>query len=247
MSSVIVTGAASGMGRAVSERFAGRGVGVLAVDLDGERLEQLRGELGDAVQTVTADVTLEEDVRRYADAAREHFGAVDGFFNNAGIAGYRKSIVDLPVAEWEAAMRVNLLSAFMGLKYVIPLLERPGGSVVTTSSIAAIKAEFDRSDYVVSKLAVIGLTKTAAAEHGSDGLRFNCICPGPTETPMMAEHERWVGEDVERVRSEIAAMNPMGRYAQPEEIASLVDFLLLGDSAYITGTAIPIDGGYLAV
>jgi NAD(P)-dependent dehydrogenase (short-subunit alcohol dehydrogenase family) len=247
MRSVIVTGAASGMGKAVCERLAGQEVAVLGVDVDAEGLERLHGELGDALVPVVADLTLEDDVRGYSEAARERFGVVDGFFNNAGIAGYRKSIVDLPVAEWEAAMRVNLLSAFMGLKYVIPLLKRPGGSVVTTSSIAAIKAERDRSDYVVSKLAVIGLTKTAAAEHGGEGLRFNCICPGPTETPMMAEHERWVGDDVERVRSEIAAGNPMGRYAKPSEIASLVDFLLLGDSAYITGAALPIDGGYLAV
>lgn len=247
MKSVIVTGAASGMGRACVERFAADGVGVVAVDLDGDGLETLRGEVEGRVETVTADVSVEADVARYADAAREAFGTVDGFFNNAGIAGFRKSIVDLPVTEWETAMRINLLSAFMGLKYVIPLLRRPGGSVVTTSSIAAIKAEFDRSDYVVSKLAVIGLTKTAAAENGKEGLRFNCICPGPTETPMIEEHERWVGEDVAQVRSEIAAMNPMGRYAKPSEIASLVSFLLLGDSGYITGAAIPIDGGYLAV
>jgi NAD(P)-dependent dehydrogenase (short-subunit alcohol dehydrogenase family) len=247
LKSVIITGAASGMGRACAEKFSADGVGVIAVDRDADGLDALRGEISGTVETVVADLTVEADVVRYAQVAAETFGSVDGFFNNAGIAGFRKSIVDLPVAEWEAAMRVNLLSAFMGLKYVIPLLRRPGGSVVTTSSIAAIKAEFDRSDYVVSKLAVIGLTKTAAAEHGKDGLRFNCICPGPTETPMMAEHERWVGEDVASVHEQIAAMNPMGRYAKPAEIASLVSFLLLGDSAYITGTAIPIDGGYLAV
>jgi NAD(P)-dependent dehydrogenase (short-subunit alcohol dehydrogenase family) len=145
-------------------------------------------------------------------------------------------------------MAVNLDAAFLGIKHVIPLLRRPGGSVVTTSSISAVKAEVDRADYVVSKAGVIGLSKTAAAEHGRDGLRFNCIVPGPIDTPMMAEHEQWVDAGaVEQVRAQIQGGNPLGRYGKPEEIAALVEFLLLGESGYVTGTAIPIDGGYLAV
>jgi NAD(P)-dependent dehydrogenase (short-subunit alcohol dehydrogenase family) len=247
MTSVIVTGAGSGIGRATVQRLAGKGVHVLAVDRDGARLDALQSDTTGRVETVTADVTQEDDVRRYAAAARDAFDVVDGFFNNAGVAGARKAIVELPVVEWEATMRVNLLAAFMGLKHVIPLLRRPTGSVVTTSSISAVKAEPARSDYVVSKAAVIGLTKTAAAEHGAEGLRFNCICPGPIDTPMMAEHERWVGGDLDQTRNEIAGGNPMSRYGRPEEVAALVDFLLLGESSYITGTAIPIDGGYLAI
>lgn len=245
MSTVIVTGAASGMGRAVVERLAAREVAVVAVDRDADRLEAL-GDVEGQIHPVVADVTSEDDVRRYAQAAAE-LGVVDGFFNNAGVAGARQSIVDVTVADWDATMKVNLVAAFMGMKYVIPFLRRPGGSVVTTSSIAAIRAEPGRSDYVVSKAAVIALTKTAAAEYGGEGLRFNCICPGPIDTPMMAEHERWVGADIEEVRADIVGGNPMGRYGRPEEVAALVDFLLLGESEFITGGAISIDGGYLAV
>lgn len=248
MSSVIVTGAASGMGRATVLRLAAKGVGVLAVDRDAERLEQLEGEARGRLETVAADVTSEQDVRRYASAASEVFGTIDGFFNNAGVAGARLPIVEMPLESWRITMAVNLDAAFLGIKYVTPLLRRPGGSVVSTSSISAVKAEVDRADYVVSKAAVIALTKTAAAEHGAEGLRFNCICPGPIDTPMMAEHERWAAPgEPERTRTQITGANPMGRYGQPEEVAALVDFLLLGESTYITGAAIPIDGGYLAI
>jgi NAD(P)-dependent dehydrogenase (short-subunit alcohol dehydrogenase family) len=248
MSTAIVTGAASGMGRATVLRLAAKGVGVLAVDRDAARLDALKAEAGGRVETVTADVTREQDVQRYAAAAQDLFGAVDGFFNNAGIAGARLPIAEMGFEDWRRTMAVNLDAAFLGMKHVIPLLRRPGGSVVTTSSIAAIRAEVARADYVVSKAAVIALTKTAAAENGAEGLRFNCICPGPIDTPMMAEHEQWVdAAAVERVRAEITGKNPMGRYGTPEEVAALVDFLLLGESAYVTGTAIPIDGGYLAI
>lgn len=248
MSAVIVTGAASGMGRAVVRRLAAKGVALLAVDRDASGLDALRAEAGGRVETAVADVTREQDVRAYADAARAAFGTVDGFFNNAGVAGARLPIAELPFDAWRRTMAVNLDAAFLGLKHVIPLLRRPGGSVVTTSSIAAVKAEPARADYVVSKAAVIGLCKTAAAEHGAEGLRFNCIAPGPIDTPMMAEHEQWVDAGaVDEVRAQIQGSNPMGRYGTPEEVAALVEFLLLGESAYVTGTAIPIDGGYLAV
>lgn len=247
MSAVIVTGAASGMGLATVQRLAGRGVGVVAVDLDPEGLEALASSVDGGVHTVVADVANEDHVRRYVDVAREAFGAVDGLFNNAGITGPRKGIVDLSVDEWHLTMGVNLLAPLLGMKHVIPLLRRPGGSVVTTSSVAAVKAEPNRADYVVSKAAVIALTKTAAAEHGAEGLRFNCILPGPIDTPMMAEHETFVDPDVEAARTLIAGLTTLKRYGKPEEIAALVDFLLLGESTYMTGAAVYVDGGYLAI
>jgi NAD(P)-dependent dehydrogenase (short-subunit alcohol dehydrogenase family) len=248
MVSVIITGAASGIGRATALRLAARGVAVLAVDRDAQRLETLETDTVGEVVTAVADVTRERDVRAYVQRARERFGTVDGFFNNAGVAGARQPIVDLTLADWSTTMSINLGASFLGIKHVTPILRRPGGSVVSTSSIAAVKAEVDRADYVVSKAAVIALSKVAAAEHSGEGLRFNCICPGPIDTPMMAEHELWVDPaEAERARRQITGANPMGRYGQPEEVAALVDFLLLGESRYITGTAIPIDGGYLAV
>jgi NAD(P)-dependent dehydrogenase (short-subunit alcohol dehydrogenase family) len=246
MASVVVTGAASGIGRALVRRLAGRGVQVLAIDRDEDGLDSVLRHVGDAGHGVVADVTKEEDVLRYAGVAGETFGRVDGFFNNAGVAGARQSIVAMPFESWTKTLAINLDAAFLGIKYMVPLLRRPGGSVVTTSSVSAYRAEPARVDYTVSKLGVIGLSSTAAAEHGADGLRFNCVCPGQIDTPMMAEHERWVdASDTDRVRREISARNPMNRYGTPEEVAALVDFLLLGESHFITGAAIPVDGGFL--
>jgi NAD(P)-dependent dehydrogenase (short-subunit alcohol dehydrogenase family) len=248
MSTVIVTGAASGMGRAAVNHLAEKGVDVLAVDRDAERLEQLRSEVAGNVVPVVADVTVEEDVRAYADAAREAFGTVDGFFNQAGITGARQPIVELSLEAWRHTVAVNLDAVFLGLKHVIPLLRRPGGAVVTTSSISAYRAEVKRADYVATKAAVIGLTQTAAAEHGPEGLRFNCIVPGPIDTPMMAEHESWVDASAtDEVRAQIEGMNALRRYGTTTEIAELVEFLLLGPSTYITAAAIPVDGGFLAI
>jgi NAD(P)-dependent dehydrogenase (short-subunit alcohol dehydrogenase family) len=182
-------------------------------------------------------------------ARAEQLGPVSFFFNNAGVEGVHKTIVDTSADEWDRVMAINLRSVFLGLKYVLPAIKRTGGgSIVNTGSILSLKGAVGRSDYVVSKHALIGLTRCAAAEHAIDGIQVNCICPGPIETPLMDRSERLINPDdpgFERRRLQEAT--PMARYGRPEEIAETVAFLLSGRVPYLTGAFFAIDGGIMTV
>lgn len=252
----VVTGAGSGIGRAVTLRLAAAGARVLAVDLRRDAAEavadeakSVASEAGGQVAAHEADVTDAEQVRGYAERAVAEFGNLRLFHNNAGVEGVHKDIADTSEDEWHAIMAINLHSLFYGLKYVLPRIkDAGGGAVVNTGSILSFKAAPGRSDYVVSKHAVLGLTRSAASEHAKDGIKVNCICPGPIETPLMERSERLVNPDdpgFERRRFEEGT--PIGRYGAPEEVAELVAFLMSPRVPYMTGAAVTIDGGILAV
>ncbi|MBM7245214.1 SDR family oxidoreductase [Rhodococcus fascians] len=245
----IVTGAGSGIGRAVAHRLASLGARVLAVDMNMAAAERTAAESEGEIHPFAADVSVHDQVKAYADAATSLIGEPRLFFNNAGVEGVHKSIVDTTENEWRSVVDVNLNGMFFGLKNVLPLLQRSGGgAVVNTGSILSLKGAPDRSDYVVTKHAVLGLTRSAAAESATHGIRVNCICPGPVDTPLMSRSESLVNpEDPNFEHDRFIEGTPLRRYGSPEEIAELVVFLLREDVGYQTGSAVTIDGGITAV
>lgn len=248
----IVTGAGSGIGRAVTLELAGRGADVLAVDLDLGAAEATAAQAprkGGRIAAHQADVSDVEQVRGYVEAATVTLGPPTLFHNNAGIGGAHVRIIDLDPVEWERAMRINLTSVFLGLKYILPkMVEAGGGAIVNTGSLLTIRGAPRRADYAVTKHGVLGLTRTAAAEHARDNIRVNAVGPGPIETPLQHLSERLMNPaNPEQERERFTSVAPMGRYGTVEEIAHLVMFLLSPQSSYVTGALFMSDGGLSAV
>lgn len=236
----IVTGAGSGMGRAIVERFCREGARVLAVDISGKQ-DALASEIGEACVPFQADVSNSEQVQAMLQAAMSTFGALHILCNNAGIQGPIVAATDYPEDAYEQVMAVNARSVFLGMRYGIPLmLQSGGGSIVNTASMASVVAFPQLLAYCGSKGAVRMMTKAAAIEYASQGIRVNCFCPGSIMTGMLS------GMPDEYVDAVIEA-NPVKRVGEPREIADLALFLASDESSFITGTEIVIDGGYTAL
>lgn len=245
---IVITGAAGGIGRATAERFAQEGASVVAVDLPGTGLDEtvaLVEAAGASALAVPADVSRSAEVERYAAAAKSRFGGVDCFFNNAGIEGWVGPTTQYPEEIFDKVIAVNLKGVFLGIKYIVPLLvERGGGAIVNTASVAGLSGTPSIFAYGASKHAVVGMTRSAALEFGPRGIRTNAICPSPIETRMMRALERGINPDEpEQVHQSMAAGNPMGRYGEPAEVAAFVAFLCSKDASYLNGGIFPIDGG----
>lgn len=245
---VIVTGAAGGIGKAAVERFAREGANIVAVDLKQSPLDEalaLAKTEGSEAIAVDADVSNPGDVQRYVDEALSRFGGVDILFNNAGIEGAVAPMDEYPVDVFEKVLAVNVTGVFLGMKHVIPALRaRGGGVIVNTASVAGLRGNSFISAYVASKHAVIGLTSSAAAAYGKEGIRVNAICPSPIDTRMMRSLEEGISsDDPVEVRQMMEASIPVGRYGTPEEVASLVAFLCSDEARFINGGIYTIDGG----
>ena len=248
---IVITGGAGGIGRAAAARFASEGARLVLVDLAAAMLEESLAQVeragGEAI-TVQADVTRLAEVERYAAAAVERFGGIDGFFNNAGILGAVSPLVDYPEESFDRVLAVNVKAVWLGLKVVGPaIMARGGGAIVNIASVAGLRGSPNLAGYVASKHAVVGLTRVAAREFIARGVRVNAVCPAPIETPMVEGLERGLDpDDPALMRARISALNPMGRYGRPEEVAALVAFLMSEDASYVNGAAYTIDGGALA-
>lgn len=248
---VVITGAAGGIGKATAERFAQEGASVVAVDLAGSALDEVVNAVeanGASAIAVPADVSRSSDVERYVKAAKDRFGGIHAFFNNAGIEGWVGPTTQYPEDIFDKVIAVNLKGVFLGIKHVVPvMLESGGGAIVNTASVAGLSGTPSIFAYGASKHAVVGMTRSAALEFGPRGIRTNAICPSPIETRMMRALERGINPDEpETVHQQMASTNPMGRYGEPGEVAAFVAFLCSADASYINGGIFPIDGGRMA-
>jgi NAD(P)-dependent dehydrogenase (short-subunit alcohol dehydrogenase family) len=242
----IITGGAGGIGQVAGALFAAEGANVLLVDLDEQRLQQTVALIdSEQVSYTVADVTQPDQVEHYVRTAVERYGGIDVFLNNAGIEGEVKPIPEYSLEMFDQVMAVNVRGAWLGMKYVIPELQkRGGGSIVITSSIAGVSGSPGLSAYAMSKHAVIGMMRSAANECAPFNIRVNTINPGVTETRMMRSLEQQRRPDAPD-ESKRAMINrvPLRRYAEPREIAQVMLFLASDESSYCTGSVYMVDGG----
>jgi NAD(P)-dependent dehydrogenase (short-subunit alcohol dehydrogenase family) len=247
--SVIVTGAAGGIGRASAIAFAREGASVLVADLnlDGcEETVKIISSNGDRATALKVDVSNSADVQKMVEFAVAEFGSLNFAHNNAGVEGAMAFVADYDETEWDRVLAVNLKSTFLCMKYEIPkMLEAGGGAIVNTASIAGLVAVPAMPAYVASKHGMLGLTKNAAVEYATQNIRVNAICPGGVQTPMVDRLS--VGGSGEEFIAQIKAAHPMGRIGQAEEIADVAVFLCSDKASFITGQALAADGGYVAV
>ena len=244
----LITGGANGIGRAAALGFARRGARVVVADHDaaaGEATAEAVREGGGEARFVRADVTRSADVQGYVQATLDAYGAIDCFFNNAGIEGAVAPTVDYEEAVFDAVIAVNLKGVFLGLRHVLPVMLRQGrGAVVNTASTAGLVGSPGLSAYVASKHGVIGLTRTAAGEVGAAGVRVNAVCPGPTDTRMIRSLEQQSSPgDPANAGARYRASIPLGRYATAEEVADVVLFLCSDGAASVTAAHYVVDGG----
>jgi NAD(P)-dependent dehydrogenase (short-subunit alcohol dehydrogenase family) len=248
----VVTGAGSGIGRATAAAFGRAGASVLLVGQNRDRLEEsarLVAGTGAEVELRAADVSRSEDVRAYVAAALERFGGIDVLFNNAGWEGPVAPLAEYPEDAFDRVMAVNVRGVFLGMRYVLPvMLEQGSGSIVNNGSVGSERGLPLTSAYNASKHAVLGLTRTAAAEVGAQGVRVNAVLPGMIDTRMLRSLVEKLGaEDVDLGVAEVGRVAPQGRTGDPDEVAAVVCFLASDAASFVHGVAWPVDGGALAV
>jgi NAD(P)-dependent dehydrogenase (short-subunit alcohol dehydrogenase family) len=236
----LVTGGASGIGAATCRRFAAEGASVVVVDVNVDAGKELAGELGGLF--VQADVTRAEDNERmYADAV-EHYGRIDIAFHNAGISPPDDdSILETGMDAWRRVQEVNLTSVYLGCKAVLPHMLRQGkGSIINTASfVATMGAATSQISYTASKGGVLAMTRELGVQFARQGIRVNALSPGPVATPMLME---LFAKDPERAQRRLVHI-PMGRFAEPTEIAAAAAFLASDDASFVTASNLLVDGG----
>lgn len=244
----IVTGAASGIGRASAIAFAREGARVIAVDIDrpkGEETAAMIAALGGETFFAHADVANEEDVKRFVQEALALWGKIDILFNNAGVV-LVKPLEEMTGDEWDRVMSINVKSAFLAIKYAVPHMRRGGGgAILNTGSIASFTGQLGTPVYSASKGAIALLTKSLALDYGRDRIRVNCICPGITDTPMLREHLGHGMEGETLIRERLSRV-PTGRILSSEDVARAALYLVSDDSMGVTGVLHVVDGGLLA-
>ena len=240
----LVTGAASGIGRAAALRFAAEGAAVAVADIDEPgalSTARVIEERGGRAQAIPVDVAHPGSVKAMADLVDQAFGALHYAFNNAGIVGAGAPIADMPLEVWDRGIGVMLSGVFLCMKVEIPLLlSSGGGAIVNTSSGAGIIGFPGMANYVAAKHGVIGLTKTAALEYIGSGIRINAVCPGTARSRMV---EEWMQGDP-AAEAQVAGLHPIGRIADPDEIAAAALWLCSDEASFMVGHALVVDGGY---
>ena len=246
---VLITGATSGIGEAAALRFVNEGAKVFLTGRREGVLSSLTEKLGkESADFLAGDISKENVNRDVVEACLKKFGRLDVTLLNAGTEGAAAPIPDYPIEAFDELMAINVRGVFLGLKYSIPAMTQSGGSIVITSSIAGLKARgLGNSAYVASKHAEIGLMRTAAMENARNGIRVNCVLPGPTETRMMRAIESNRSPAApEKAKEEVMAGLPIGRYGTVEEVTNLILFLASDESSVCTGGVYTADGGLSA-
>lgn len=242
----IVTGAAVGIGAASAELFAREGAAVVVTDIDADGAQRTATTIhqhGCKAVAVGGDVSRSADVHKVIDIAFASFGHIDILFNNAGVVPVGR--IDATTEEqWDSAMAINVKSIYLFAHAVIPSFQQQGGGVIlNTASATALRAVPDRACYTATKAAVVGLTKSMALDYVRENIRVNCLCPGTIDTPSLGKRIAAFDDPVS-ARERFIARQPMGRLGTSEEIAAAALYLVSPDSAFITGTAFAIDGGF---
>ncbi|HKF28794.1 MAG TPA: SDR family NAD(P)-dependent oxidoreductase [Candidatus Binataceae bacterium] len=243
----VVTGAASGLGRASALRFAKEGAAVVAADLNSQGGELIVAEIaaaGGRGVYQRSDVTSESDVKALIERAVREYGRLDITYNNAGVIGAMGSIDSTTEADWDKTFAILTKAVFFGIKHsVAPMRKAGGGSIISTASIAGMSGSFRLHAYSAAKAAVINLTRTAALELGKDKIRVNCICPGIISTPLV---HGGIPGGKETVDPLIGKAQAIQRAGQAEDIANMALFLASDEASWVTGAAMVVDGGFTA-
>lgn len=247
---IVITGAAGGIGKVTAKKLADEGAKLALVDLNLDAVKEVAKELSlgeDRAIALQANVADEAQVKAYVEATVEKFGQIDCFFNNAGIEGTTKPIEEYPVETFDLVYNVNIKGAFLGLKYVLPVMKKQGyGSIVNTASGAGLMASPGMVGYIMSKHALIGITRVAALEGAPHKVRVNAVAPGVINTRMMRQiEENTLPGAGQAAIDAFSQAVPIGRYGEPEEVANVVSFLLSDDASYVTQSIYTVDGGQL--
>ena len=247
--SFVVTGAGGGIGRETCRVLAAAGANVLVTDVAAERgLDTAAGlqRQGLSAAFFQADLASESEIKALMEHAVRTFGRLDGAFNNAGLEQCALPLHELTLEQWDRALRIDLTSVFLCIKYqVIAMLKTGGGSIVNTASSLGQVAIANASEYIAAKHGVVGLTRAAAAEYGRQGIRVNAVPPGIVLTPMIS---RLVEDPAfSAFFDKVKERHPIGRFGQPHEIGEAVKWLLSDAASFVNGAAFAVDGGYLAV
>jgi NAD(P)-dependent dehydrogenase (short-subunit alcohol dehydrogenase family) len=238
----VITGAGSGIGRATAVLFAREGAQVVCADVSGQE-DEAAASIGDAAMPVHVDVAVSGDVARMIDTAVQGFGRLDVLFNNAGFGGPHLPLPEIDEATFDDVVAVNLKGVFLGMKHAIPVMvDGGGGSIVNTASAAGLVGWKGLAAYSAAKGGVVQMTKSAALDVAQSGVRVNAICPGMTWTGRAGASADGGSEPPEGSRPP----QPMGRWGRPQELAAAALFLASDESSFVTGAAIPVDGGYVA-
>ena len=245
----IITGGSSGIGLATAKLFLEEGASVVIASRNAKRAKDTLmnfSQVKNKMIFINADVRFAENCKHVIDETITSFGQINILFNNAGVIYINKTVVKTSEEEWQETLDVNLKGIYLMSRYAIPeMLKSGGGSIINTASVFGLVGGSGAAAYCAAKGGVVMLTKAMAVDHAAQNIRVNCICPGSVDTPMLEGEMNDLG-GVNKMKPSFAARHPMNRISQPEEIARAVLFLASDDSTFITGVALPVDGGRTA-